>query len=270
MKTLTDQTLLYDEDCPLCQAYTGAFVKTGMLDNNGRKPYSNLTDNELVFVDRTKAANEIALIDRNNNTVTYGVDSLLTVIGNSFPLVSTIGNCKPIKFILKKLYSFISYNRKVIIPGKASTAIQCTPSFNYKYRIAYIVFAAIITAIVLYNYAGLMPVPNGGFVREVILAYGQLLFLGIFLYRLDNKTLLNYLGNVMTVSLGGALLLLPILLVNSFTNVPQIVNILWFGLTAALMFAEHYRRVTLLKLPGYLCIIWVTYRIIALIIILNL
>ncbi len=32
MKTLENQTLLYDEDCPLCQAYTSAFVKTGILD----------------------------------------------------------------------------------------------------------------------------------------------------------------------------------------------------------------------------------------------
>lgn len=270
MKTLTNQTLLYDEDCPLCQAYTGAFVKTGMLDNNGRKPYSELNDDELVFVDKTKAVDEIALIDRDNNTVTYGIDSLLKVIGNSFPLVSTIGNSKPIKFILKKLYSFISYNRKVIVPGKTSSTIECTPTYNYKYRIAYIVFAALITAFVLYNYADLIPVPKGSFGREVILACGQLLFQGIFLYKLDNKTVLNYLGNVMTVSLGGSILLLPLLLANSFTNMPLTVNLLWFGFTAALMFAEHYRRVKLLKLPGYLCITWVAYRIIALVIILNL
>ncbi len=51
MKTLTNQTLLYDEDCPLCRAYTSGFIATGMLDEKGRKPYSELTDEERIFVD---------------------------------------------------------------------------------------------------------------------------------------------------------------------------------------------------------------------------
>ena len=37
MKTLENQTLLYDEDCPLCSVYTTGFIKNGMLDVNGRK-----------------------------------------------------------------------------------------------------------------------------------------------------------------------------------------------------------------------------------------
>ncbi len=270
MKTLANQTLLYDEDCPLCQAYTGAFVKSGMLDDKGRKPYAELNDSELVFVDTEKAANEIALIDRENNTVTYGVDSLIKVIGNSFPLVNTISNITPIKYILKKLYSFISYNRKVIIPGKNSNnTIQCAPAFNYRYRIAFMLFATIVTAITLFNYAELLPIPQGGFSREIALALGQLAFQFIFLYRLDNKTVLNYLGNVMTVSLAGSLLLLPMLLINSFIALPETANLVWFAITVTLMFMEHYRRVRILELPPYLCFTWVAYRLIALALILN-
>ncbi len=271
MKTLPNQTLLYDEDCPLCRAYTGAFVKSGMLDNNGRKPYTKLNENELAFVNADKAVNEIALIDRENNTVTYGIDSLIKVIGNSFPIVSIIGNIKPVKFILKKLYSFVSYNRKVIIPGKNSNnTIQCTPAFNYRYRIAFMLFATMVTAITLFSYADLLPIPKGGFGREVILALGQLVFQFIFLYKLDNKTILNYLGNVMTVSLGGSLLLLPMLLINSLMTLPETANLIWFAVTVTLMFAEHYRRVKILELPPYLCFTWAAYRLIALVIILNL
>ncbi|WP_297332697.1 hypothetical protein [Flavobacterium sp.] len=270
MKTLANQTLLYDEDCPLCQAYTGAFVKNGMLDNKGRKPYSELNDSELTFVDAEKAVNEIALIDRENNTVTYGVDSLIKVIGNSFPIVSTVGNIKPIKFLLKKLYSFISYNRKVIIPGKKNNnVLQCTPAFSYRYRVAFILFATIVTAVTLFSYTALLPIPKGGFGREVILAAGQLGFQLIFLYKLDNKTILNYLGNVMTVSLAGSIVLLPILLINSFITLPETINLAWFGITVTFMFAEHYRRIKILELPPYLCFTWAAYRLIALAIILN-
>jgi len=77
MKTLTNQTLLYDDDCPLCKAYTSGFIATGMLDKNGRKSYSELTYEERSFVYTHRACNEIALVDNNNKTVTYGIDSLL-------------------------------------------------------------------------------------------------------------------------------------------------------------------------------------------------
>ncbi|OIQ21125.1 MAG: hypothetical protein BM557_05065 [Flavobacterium sp. MedPE-SWcel] len=273
MKKLINQTLLYDEDCPLCHAYTGAFVKSGMLDENGKKPYCQLSDKELQIIDTKRAANEIALIDSKTNTVIYGVDSLLKIIGNSFPIVNTIGNVLPIKFALKKLYSFISYNRKVIIPSKKSNdALQCTPTFNYHYRILYLIFTIMVTAMVLYNFSDLLPIPpnNSGFGREVTLALGQLIFQYIFLHKLNNKTILNYLGNVMTVSLIGSLLLLPVLLINSFIDLPSIINIVYFVAIVTFMFIEHSRRVKTLELPHHLSYTWVLYRLIALLIILNL
>ncbi|GGB76631.1 hypothetical protein GCM10007424_15800 [Flavobacterium suaedae] len=272
MKTLANQTLLYDEDCPLCQAYTDAFVKTGMLDEKGRKPYADLNENELTFVNKENAVNEIALIDRENNTVTYGVDSLLKVIGYSFPTISKIGNIKPVKYLLKKLYSLVSYNRKVIVPGKSNNSeLQCTPSFNYRYRFIYMLFATMVTAVTLFYYSTLLPiVPKGNFSREVILAVGQMAFQAIFLIKHDNKTILNYLGNVITVSLIGSLILLPVLLINSFMILPEVINLVWFGITVLIMFTEHYRRVKVLQLPGYLCFTWVAYRLLALPLILNL
>lgn len=273
MKTLENQTLLYDEDCPLCQAYTTGFVKAGMLDKNGKKPFTNLTDDEHNFIDIKRASNEIALVDNQNKTVLYGIDSLLKVIGNSFPWMEKAGNVPPIKYFLKKLYSFISYNRKVIIPNKKTdnNVLQCIPSFNYKYRILYIVFATIITALTLYNFSELIPnLPKGNFSRELILALGQIVFQSMFLLKFDRQTILNYAGNIMTVSLMGSLILTPILILNQFLNLSEMIILGWFGITVLIMFIEHFRRIKLLELPFYLSYTWVIYRIIALIIILNL
>ena len=273
MKTLANQTLLFDEDCPLCNAYTAGFIKAGMLDENGRKPYNSLTEADCQFVDANRARNEIALVDYQNKTVTYGVDSLLKVIGNSFPVIEKVGKAKPVYWFLKKLYSFISYNRKVIIPNKktAEGSLQCIPDFKYGYRMAYIVLATLITAAVLYNYSALITtLPVGNFSRELILAVSQMIFQGMFLIGRDRKITLNYMGNLITVSLMGSLLLLPILLLSGFIAIPQMVILGWFLLTAAIMFIEHYRRIKLLGLPRYLCFTWVLYRVIALGIILNL
>ena len=273
MKTLAYQTLLYDEDCPLCQAYTGAFIKTGMLDSNGRKPFGELSENEMQFVNAKKAANEIALIDRKSKTVTYGIDSLLKVIGNSFPWVEKTGNYPPVKCLLQKLYSFVSYNRKVIIPSAKTNnqTLKCIPDFNFKYRFAYLFFAILITALVLFEFSKIIAVlPKGNLGREILLTSGQLFFQAVFLKQYSRKTIVNYAGNVMTVSLAGSLLLLPVIILNQLIVLPQMAIIIWFGTVVAIMFAEHFKRVKLLKLPFRLSFTWILYRIIALLLILNL
>ena len=273
MKTLENQTLLYDEDCPLCQAYTSAFVKTGILDQNGKKPFTKITADEADFIDTERAANEIALIDTQNKTVLYGIDSLLKVIGNAFPIIASLGKIKPVHFFLRKLYAFISYNRKVIIPGPKpkETGLKCEPSFNYKYRFLYILFSAVVTTLILNAYSKMIPqLPNGSLTRELLLATGQIAFQSVFLIRFDRKTMLNYVGNLMTVSLFGSLLLLPILVTNSIFKINETIVLLWFGTTVLVMLREHFRRVTLLELPNWLTATWIAYRIIALLLLLNL
>jgi predicted DCC family thiol-disulfide oxidoreductase YuxK len=272
MKTLENQTLLYDEDCPLCNLYTTGFVKSGMLDQNGRKSYCQLSEEEQNFVDLKRAPNEIALVDNKTKTVTYGIDSLIKVIGFSFPLIEKVATIKPIHFILKKLYSFVSYNRKVIIPGsvKEENKLQCIPDFNYKYRFLFIGFALTITTFVLFGYSNLiLNFPKSTITRELILAFGQIVFQALFLLKLDKQTILNYAGNLMTVSLMGSLILSPILLLSQFVQLPQMIVLGWFGVTVLIMFLEHFRRVKVLKLPFYLSFTWILYRIIALFLILN-
>lgn len=272
MKTLENQTLLYDEDCPLCSLYTTGFVKSGMLDENGRKSYCQLSEEEQSFVDLKRAPNEIALVDNKTKTVTYGIDSLIKVVGFSFPLIEKIATIKPVHYILRKMYSFVSYNRKVIIPGnvKEENKLQCVPDFNYKYRFLFIAFALTVTTFVLFGYSNLIPVlPKTTILREVALAFGQIIFQTLFLLKLDKQTIINYAGNLMTVSLMGSLILLPILIVSQFIIIPAIIILGWFAITVLIMFAEHFRRIKILKLPYYLCYTWILYRILALLLILN-
>ena len=90
----------------------------------GKNPIVNYRKKKQSFIDVQRASNEIALVDNENKTVLYGIDSLLKVIGFSFPWMEKVGNWKPINFLLKKLYSFISYNRKVIMPSKKKAEVK--------------------------------------------------------------------------------------------------------------------------------------------------
>ena len=244
MKTLENQTLLYDEDCPLCRVYTSGFIKAGMLDENGKKPYCQLSDEEQNFIDVKRASNEIALVDNQNKTVIYGIDSLLKVIGFSFPWMEKIGNLKPIKFFLKKLYSFISYNRKVIIPSKIEKEIklQCVPDFNFKYRILYILFAAITSSLLINKFDD-----NFVFSKTLLFTTVLLLIQSMLLFKFSKEIKVIYLGNFATSILFGSLLLLPIIILKSFLNLPEIINQIYFYIIISITIIDIVRRIQIIK-----------------------
>jgi predicted DCC family thiol-disulfide oxidoreductase YuxK len=271
MKTLKNHTLLYDEDCPLCQVYTSGFIKTGMLDQNGRQSYHSISNEDQNFINLERASNEIALVNSETKTVIYGIDSLLKVMGYRFPIIEKIGYIQPINYLLRKLYSFISYNRKVIIPSKEgkSQKMQCLPSFNVKYRVLYILFAVIVTMFTLFNFSkNIAILLEGSLIREGFITVGQLIFQGILIYKLDKKTVLNYFGNLMTISLMGSLLLIPVFIIHWIVPISETIFLISFGIIVLLMFLEHFRRIQLLKLPKFLSYTWVLYRVLILIIIL--
>jgi hypothetical protein len=261
MKTLANQTLLYDADCPLCRVYTKGFIDAGMLDENGKKPYCQLNEEEQKFVDVKRAANEIALVDNVNKTVIYGIDSLLKVIGYSYPWMEKVGCWKPIKFFLKKLYSLISYNRKVIIPSKINPAIslQCIPDFSFKYRFVFIFFAGLVASILNFNYLKLLHLEYLNFGFIVFAVWVQLPFQSLFLMQFHKETIVNYWGNLMTVSLFGGLIMIPVLVFNPFFNLNYQFNLIYFGITFLILIYEHYRRINLLELPKYLVIPWTIF-----------
>ena len=136
MKTLKDHTILYDAVCPLCQVYTKAFVQSGMLDREGREPYQHTELIEKIHIDQARLVNEIALVNRNTGKVEYGIESLFHIIGHSFPFCKPLFRWKPFAWLMEKLYKFISFNRRIIMPSAISSVSSHEPSFNIRYRIS--------------------------------------------------------------------------------------------------------------------------------------
>lgn len=269
METLKDHVIIYDDECPLCNAYTKLFIKTGMLDSDGRERYIN-SAHKFPFIDKEKAKNEIALINKKDNTVTYGIHSLFKIIGNRFSLFTPLFNSPIFQFLMKKLYFFISYNRKVIAPGKLfEVKYSCNPILNIPYRMVYIIFSLLVTSLILYHYSDLLTpfVPSGTLYRELVICGGQIVFQGIMVAYFQKIKVIHYLGNLMTISLGGAILLTPMLIVDT-TFASDLFILFYFLSVAFLMFLEHVRRVKLLELPAVVSFTWVLYRILVLLVIL--
>ena len=268
MKTLAGYTILYDAECPMCNLYSKAFVKTGMLDAEGRAAYQQRPESVCPYVDRQRAVNEIALVNNQTGEVKYGIRSLFKVIGNSFPVFGPLFSFSPFVWVMSKVYAFISYNRKVIIPAKVSPdSIQ--PTFSLFWRLAYLLFTWLMVGFILTRYAQFLSgmVPVGNAYREYLICGGQMVFQGIAAIAFSKPKKWDYLGNMMTISLAGALLLLPMLLVNKLITVPVLINTLYFLGIAGLMLLEHIRRTKLLELGWALSVSWVMYRLCVLLLI---
>lgn len=272
MKTLKSHMILFDGECPLCRAYTKAFVKTGMLDADGRAAYQANMD-VCPLIDKQRAVNEIALVNLENGEVTYGVASIFKILGNAWPLFAGLFACNPFLWVMRKIYAFISYNRRVIIPaGESGNSFGYQPTFKLRYRIAYLLLTWLCTGFILTVYAHrLTPaVPLGSPFREYIICGGQIIFQAIIISFFAKPKLWDYLGNMMTISFGGSLLLLLPLAIGAWFNLSTLFFIVSFITVASLMFLEHIRRTKLLKLGWTMTITWGLYRAMLLVVILML
>jgi hypothetical protein len=271
MKTLRNHQILFDAECPMCNLYTSAFVKIGMLESHGRLAYQDLPREACPLLDRQRAADEIALVNLNTGRVTYGIESLFKVLATSLPFLSPLFGFKPFAWCMSKLYALVSYNRRVIIPVTLSTdSFVVQPTFKLHYRILYLFITWSLTALILSNYAIILNpiIPKGNLYREYIICGGQIIFQGFIISLIAKDKRWEYLGNMMTISFAGGLLLLPLLILSKFVLLPPFLCSFWFLAVAGLMFLEHIRRCSLLKIGWKLTASWTMYRLGVLIIIL--
>ncbi|TCJ19017.1 DUF393 domain-containing protein [Flaviaesturariibacter flavus] len=271
MKTLKEHTILYDATCPMCRLYTGAFVRTGMLDARGRAPYQGLQEGSCPGLDRARAVNEIALVNQRTGEVTYGVASLFRILGNAWPWLGPLFRFGPFAWLAAKAYSFISYNRRVIMPARADVT-DTPPAFHRGWRAAWIGFAWLLTALILYRYSHRMIgiVPPSNMYREFAVCGGQILWQGALIRILHPERSWDYLGNMMTVSFAGGLLLAIFAGLFDVAGMhdPRVAT-LAFLLVAGAMLLEHVRRCGLLGLSLAMSASWILYRLLLLAFILN-
>jgi len=270
MRTLKNHLILFDGECPMCRMYTSAFVSMGLLDKKGRAAYQEKSARACPMVDRQRAANEIALVSQETGEVTYGIESLFKIFTFVLPFFGPLFRFRPFVWLMSKVYAFIAYNRRVIIPPVKEEVHQFQPTFKLHYRIAYLIFTWFCTAYILSNYTGLMKelLPAGHALREYLVCGGQIIFQGIVIALLNKQKTWAYLGNMMTISFTGAFLLLPAMLLALWLTIDPIFYAAWFMVVAGLMLLEHIRRSSLLNIGWTMTVTWVLYRIAVLLIVL--
>lgn len=140
METLDHKVIVYDDACPMCQAYTAGFVKAGWLKE--RKGFASVSPELLAKIDFDRARHEIPLLDTKTGEVTYGLSALFLIIGERMPVFKPLFRSVWFRPLLYPLYQLITYNRRIIAgSGAPKTGCDCAPDVNLFYRWLYIVLA---------------------------------------------------------------------------------------------------------------------------------
>ena len=242
-----NQLLIYDDYCPLCTWYSGMFVKYGFLRSENRVPFSRADIDVLTAIDIEKAKDEIPLFNKDEQTTLYGIDSLLEILSWKLPFIKSIGNIQPAKWFLKKLYKFISYNRKVVVAKKCGAGVfDCSPYFSFQYRILFMIVFLVFNSIML------IPLHRDLFSKLSFyhLTLAQLQFAHISLVAINcsiasflkSKKAIEYLGQINMLALLTILFLSLLMIFGNFISMPEEIMAVYLFLLTVFVVKEYFRR----------------------------
>lgn len=271
---ITNHKLLIDKHCPMCKAYGYCFTKLGIISEDTVRPYQDIETDFSKDIDMERARNEIALLDTESRKSVYGLNAMIKIVSHNSELLRLILNFGPIHFVLNLIYKFISYNRKIVIPIDSTVGCgkSCAPDFHLGYRWAYLIFTAIFTGVVLSNYFTTIFSHfklTQLWYTEFIICFAQIVWQGLLARILAKGKVMDYLGNMSSVSNMGAFLLLPMLLLSNFFASWSIL-LIYFAIVVGLMFFEHIIRCKLLGISKWMTVSWLSFRIAVLIVLLLL
>lgn len=261
MKTLTTKAIIYDNTCPMCNWYTGQFVKTGALLENNRLTFQALDDKVKARLDLNRARHEIPLYDTETGQVMYGLEGLTYVIGNMLPFVRPLIISPTFKKMLKPLYNFISYNRRVIVPCKdVACGFSCAPDFSAKWRVALIAFGLGVTTLFAQASFSLLQLQN----TVVIFAALGVFFLMQtalgFLLNSNTQQSLNYAGNLAVLGIIESALLIPGSAIAAATGTLALFFIV-FGVVKMVSVTSHFKRVGYNNYDNWLNISYIIFTL---------
>lgn len=244
---MNNNILVYDDNCPICSWYSGLFVKTGLLNKEGREPFSRLQPQLLAMIDFDKARNEIPLLDRDTGRVLYGVDSLLAILGQRFHCLQGLSRIAPLYWLVKKMYKLVSFNRKVIVARKCGPGlIDCSPGTSYFYRVFFMVMGFLFNTAMLFPLHEVVFSPLSYYhlsLTELQAAHFSLAACNCVLAtRFSKEKAVEYLGQVNMLALLVVLLLLPLWLIGSVLGTAEWMITLYLSAETVFIFREYLRR----------------------------
>jgi predicted DCC family thiol-disulfide oxidoreductase YuxK len=197
VKTLENKVIIYDDVCPMCNAYTAGFVRLGWLKN--RLGFATTPTETLQKIDLDRARHEIPLLDTRTGEVVYGLDALFLILGARMPFLKPVLGSRFFRAPLYQLYQIITYNRRIIAGSRpADVGFDCAPDVNLFYRWLYIGVAIAAASLLFWQ-----NLPLGA---PFLIAFGSVFGIAAGAVFLTRKKL-DWIGHWATVALVAGLCL---------------------------------------------------------------
>ena len=251
--------IVYDKECPLCQWYTGEFLRFGILKEGCRMPFDALDHNPGLVdrLDMNRARHEIPLV-LPSGEVKYGVEALMYLIGTKIPGIGRLGYSRVFTALINPLYGLISYNRRLIAGSKKGQAgsYDPEPDFHWGYRLAYLFVSIAAILVISWGLARGWEVPMASMGVDVgrmvlmatmTLGWPMTLAAGLFTRKV---TVMDWVGQVVTVMLIGVLIQAPSLFFLGEAHgiwIGSVCTLLSFGT----MVYDYRRRVAAMGFHGF-------------------
>lgn len=143
---------------------------------------------------------------------------------------------------------------------------------NATSRILLLVTSILLSAAVLSSIARMLEGYlrlDYGYAAELAVVSGQVLFQWVFMWNYGVRDKMSYAVAVLSVSLLGSILLLPLVWYSSYNTVGPAAVLVYFFSVVSIMFVVHALLVKNNNWPWYLCGTWVLYRLLVLLLILE-
>lgn len=197
MQVLENKVIVYDDVCPMCNAYTAGFVRLGWLKH--RTGFADAAPELLQKIDLDRARHEIPLLDTQTGEVTYGINALFLILGERMPFFKPLFQNRLFRAAIYQLYQLITYNRRIIAGSAApKTGFDCAPDVNLFYRWLYIGLAATGATFLLWQNFSL-----DNLAIKVLLPLLGFSLAAVFF----TKKILDFIGHWTTIALASALLI---------------------------------------------------------------
>ncbi len=139
---IDNKIIIYDDVCPMCQAYTAGFMRLGWLKQ--RTGFADAPPALLLQIDLNRARHEIPLYDQVTGETLYGLEAMFFLIGQRLPWCRPLFRQPAFRKALYFLYQLITFNRRIIAGSKSpATGFDCAPDVNRFYRWLYVGLATL-------------------------------------------------------------------------------------------------------------------------------
>lgn len=271
METAVNKAIVYDDQCPLCHWYTGEFVRFGILNPQNRLAFKDLhKQTRISQIDQDRAKSEIPLVDLKGRPTLYGIDSLICLLQTRFPNLIKLAKWGPFYWFFKRLYFFVSYNRRVITGAhKTHYICDCTPPFNLGHRLTYITFCGVVASIFTWAFSAALVgeanmIFSSAWQLYIAIGAGWVLqgFFTFYFFK-DKKQWVEYAGHLATIAIIGSAVLMPAVWLSPWLGVATLFGACMFSFP--FMLYLHAKRVSSGEWSQWLTYSWAFFLLASLI-----